>query len=123
MPVVVDERGRVVVTEHPATRGLAGRVFMRRESQGDPGDAVTVLGVTLVGSIDPHPELVVSSTTFGAIPEGWTEASETFDFDSFAEEYREVDGAEMAVLKLDALAGAENAAKAAARRESPWSRS
>ena len=113
----------MTVEPHEATRGLAGRVFVRRDPQGDPGDTVTVLGVTLVGSIDQRPELVVACTTFGAIPEGWTVATESFDFDSFAHEYREVTGAETAALKVDALATAEAATKAAAKRESPWSRS
>lgn len=123
MPVVVDSRGCVTVEDHPATRGLAGRIFVRREPVGDPGDAVTVLGVTLVGSIDPHPELVVASTTFAAIPEGWHSAVDSFDLDAFAELYREAAGAEIAILKVDALAASEKATKAAAKRESPWSRS
>jgi hypothetical protein len=123
MPVVVDSHRRVTVEPHEATRGLTGRIFARRDPQRDPGDTVTVLGVTLVGSVDPRPELVVACTTFGAIPAGWDAASESFDLDSFAEQYRDITGAETAALKVDALAAAEEATEAAAERESPWSRS
>ena len=124
MPVTVDSLGRVSVEDHPATRGLAGRTYVRRKPVGGcPGDAVVVGGITLVGSIDPQAELVVSSTTYGACPEGWGSSTESYDFQSFAEQYREAEEVEITALKVDALAATEKATKLAAKRESPWSRS
>jgi hypothetical protein len=118
MPIAVDHIGRLAVTEHPATRGLAGRVFARREQQDDAADLVTVLGATDVGgAAGPEVELVVSCAAFGAVPPGWDAATVTYNLDAFASEYREVSDAERASLALSQAAEAKSAAEASAHRE------
>lgn len=124
MPVAVDHVGRLAVTDHPATRGLAGRIFARRATRDDAADLVTVLGATDVGgAAGPEVELVVSSTTFGAVPPGWDAATVTYNLAAFASEYRETSDAEHASLALSQAVEANAAAEASAHRESPWRRS
>ena len=123
MPVI-ERNGRVTVEPHIATQGLAGRVFRRRRPAGDPGDVVIALGAVDVGGYSgPIAELVVASATFGAIPDGWDAATITYGLEAFAEDYIEADDSERALMALDAAAKAQEATKATAKRESPWSRS
>lgn len=120
MPVTVDPFGVLTVTSDPATQGLAGRIFKRRTPQGDAADYVVALGVVDVGGDSgPCAELVIATTTFGAVPDGWDAATVTFDLGAFAEQYMQTNPAEVATLTLAAKA----AAKPAEKRESPWSRS
>ncbi len=125
MPVVRDDDGVVRVESSPATTGLAGRMFKRREPQPDDpaGEVLTVLGAMDVGgSAGPVVELVAASATYGAIPDGWESATVTFDLSAFAESYREITGAERAALALEQLAEAKAATEAQEPRESPWRR-
>ncbi len=125
MPVVRDDDGLVRVESSPATTGLAGRMFKRREPQADDpaGNVVTVLGAMDVGgSAGPLVELVVASATYGAVPSGWESASVTYDLSAFAEDFTEINGAERAALALEQAAEAKAATDAQEPRESPWRR-
>lgn len=126
MPVTTDELGRLVLTDHPATRGLAGRVFARREAKDDAADLIRVLGTTVVGSVhDQRPALVVECFEFGAVPDDWSAAIETFELDGFADEHREVNEAELAALAAESALASKQATKASesSKRISPWRRS
>lgn len=107
--IVTDAKGRVLHEPSPATQGLAGRIFRRRSPEGDEGDRVTVHGVIDVGGDGgPCVELVIASTTFGAIPATWDgDASITYGLEEFARDYTELTGAEKATLALQAAAEAK----------------
>jgi len=123
MPVSVDHRGKMTYTQSEATRGLQGRHFRRREPVGDASDVVVVGGVVDVGNADVGPiaELCVSSANFGELIDG--EAVATIDTDTFAAEYTEMNGADIALLHAEQLAasieGTKAAEDAAARDEIP----
>lgn len=123
MPVAVDLRGGLTVTPSIET-GLAGRTFRRREPGGDAGDLVLCVGVTDVGGeAGPLAELVITSATFGAVPDGWDSPTITYDMAQFAEVYTETNAAERAAAALAATAAAKVATKASAGKVSPWARS
>lgn len=130
MPVFTDERGRLVVQTSPATQGLHGNLYARREPvDGCPANTVRALGSFAVGDerAGVEHELVVETAggAFGAIPEGdeWAGASSTtFPVGEFARLYRPLNKAEAALLALANAAQAEAATKAAADagRVSPY---
>lgn len=127
MPVSVDHRGKMTYTQSEATRGLQGRHFRRRHPQDDPGDVVVVGGAIDVGNSDVGPiaELCISSANFGELIDG--EAVATIDLDTFAAEYAEMNGADIALLHAEQIAasieGTQAAEEAAARDEIPtWRR-
>lgn len=127
MPVFTDERGRLVVETSPATLGLQGKLYARREPvDGCPANTVRALGAFAVGDerTGVESELVVETTTHGAIPEGdeWAGASSTtFNVVEFARLYRPLNDAEASLLALESAAESEAATKASAKRTSPWS--
>lgn len=124
MPVSVDLRGGLTVTPSIETQGLAGRTFRRREPNGDAGDLVVCVGVTDVGGeAGPLAELVITSATFGAVPDGWDAPTITYDTAQFAAAYTETNAAERAAGALAAVAASKVATKASAGKVSPWSRS
>lgn len=119
MPVSVDPFGVLKIEPHEATQGLSGRIFKRRAPQGDAGDWVVCLGAVDVGGYGgPCAEIVIASTDFGALPEGWDAATVSYDLGAFAEQYADTNAAERATLALAAKA----AAKPPTKRESPWRR-
>lgn len=125
MAVYTDERGRLVVTSHPATQGLHGRIYVRREPEQDPGDTVRALGAFQIGDERSGitTEVVVEAVEFGAVPAGqpWNGASSTsFDLAGFAAIYRPAHDAEASLLALASAAESEAATKASAKRTSPW---
>jgi hypothetical protein len=125
--IVTDERGRLVVEATSATQGLHGKLYARREPvEGCPANTVRALGAFGVGDerTGVENELVVETTTFGAIPSGdeWAGASSTtFNVGEFARLFRPLNEAEAAVLALESAAEAEAATKVSAKRASPWS--
>jgi hypothetical protein len=124
MPVRVDSDGRVTVANAPETRGLAGRVFRRRDPQADAADVVICLGAMDVGGYgSPAAELCVASATFGAVPPDWDSATVTYDLAAFAEDYTEVTDAERGILAAEQAVEAKAASERAETRESPWRRS
>ena len=109
---------------------LVGRMFRRREPQGDPGDVVQIVGAVDVGNADVGPivEVCIASATFGAVPTSppWQPgdgATTSCDGDAFATLYTELTDAERAVLAVESAAESQAATAASAKRESPWSRS
>lgn len=127
MPAFADRRGRLIVEPSPATQGLHGKLYARREPvEGCPANTVRALGAFSV--VDERSgvenELIVETTTFGAIPEGaeWADASSTtFPVAEFSRLYRPLDDAETALLALESAAEYEAATKGNAKRTSPWS--
>jgi len=100
-----------------------GKFYVRREpAGGDAGDVVV-----LKGTIVEHPIgggmidlLIVSSSTFGAIPAAWEESDALFTSAEFIAEYRPQTDAERSLLALEQAADAQAAAKANEDRISPW---
>jgi len=124
VPVSVDLRGGLTVTPSAETQGLARRTFRRREPRGDAGDLVVCVGVTDVGGDGgPLAELVITSATFGAVPDGWDAPTITYGMEQFAAAYTETNAAERAAGALAAAAASKVATKASAGKVSPWSRS
>lgn len=124
----VDHLGKQTITQPEEIRGLAGRYFARREPVGDAGDLVVAMGLINVGSVGSGAvvELVISSAEFAAIPEGWESPTTSYDFEAFADEYREVDAATIKTMALEQSIAAKAATEALEKdkqRESPWSRS
>ena len=116
-----DSLGRPISTE----RSIIGRTWRRREPQGDPADIVISVGTIDYGNADigPVPELIVTCREFGAIPDGWDSATESYPFEDFAREYTEASDQAVAVLAVeDALKAKEADERVAAEdRLSPWS--
>ena len=106
---------------------IVGRMFRRREPQGDPGDVVQIVGAVNVGNADVGPivEVCIASASFGAVPTSppWQPgdgATTSCDGDAFAAMYTEFTDAERAVLAVEQAAEADEATAASAERESPW---
>lgn len=126
MPVVADDFGRMTVEPHPATTGPAGRYCQRIEPQGTDADLVRVVGVVPIGNLDAGyaAELVVSSASYGAAPDEWEgQTTITYDPNLFLEHYTDVTPDELARFVANEAKASAAATKAAAKRDSPWSRS
>ena len=126
MSVYTDGRGRMVVESVEGSP--VGKFYVRRETVGDAGDCVVLKGFMrqeLHGG--GHRDLlIVSSATFGAEVPGWDPLDApdaTFELDEFTSEYREETDTERALRAVSEAADSQAATKAAAKRQSPWSRS
>lgn len=108
----------------PESSDLLNRWWSRNTPKGDAADVVTTVGMD---TIHPSREvtiavLLVQCAEYGAIPEGWESATETFEGEEFLTEYRPLDSAEQAVHAAGLyLASKELDAKnAKAKTISPW---
>ncbi len=117
MAVWVNELGGAEV-DTSADNPLIGAYFTAIEPEGSAADHVVVLAFTTTGHLEAQTLAVaVRCAQFGAIPEGWRYATETFDAEEFLNAYRRMTPDERAALVQADDAAREAADSAAAEVE------